>query len=221
MTILRVGLAALVGSVLLSAGSLSIDNSGFESADISVNHGGCSGSIFGSTYIYQAAGCGAAWTFEGGTGLTHFPSGFSNPAGPDGSNQAAFVQGSSDFYQIITGVDVGGVYTISFYAVQRTCCDGSLGQTLSVSFGNQALTFAGAGAVQPVAGVWTLYTTDPFVAQNGSDALRFTGNYTRGDATAFVDLVGSTESGVVPEPGTWGLLTGGFAGLVWFRQRKK
>jgi hypothetical protein len=219
MAFLRVSALVLLGSGLLCASGLNIGNSGFEAVDISSGFGGCSGSITGSTYIYNPAGCGASWTFENGSGLTHSPSGFGNPLGPDGSPQSAFLQGPADFYQSITGVDVGGIYSISFYAFQRNCCDGSLAQTISVEFDGQLLTFSASTAVLPVTSGWTLYTTDAFVATNSVGILKFSGNYKGGDASAFVDQISSTESGVAPEPGTVGLLIGGFAAMVTCRYR--
>jgi len=207
----------LLGSVMLSAAGLNIANPGFESPDISL--GGCG--LNGGTYIYNPAGCGQAWTFQGGSGLTQSPSAFNNPVGPDGSAQAAFLQNTSDFSQTITGLDIGRLYTISFYAIQRTCCDGAFAQTVSVQFDGAALTFNNAAStfVQPVTTDWTQYTTDSFVAQNATALLSFEGNHVGGDSTAFVDQITSTET--TPEPGTWGLLASGLGGLVWSRRRKK
>jgi hypothetical protein len=219
MRLLQLTAIVFFSSALLSADSLNILNSGFEVPNLSTGvFGGCVGPISGPVYIYGATGCGAAWTFEGGSGLTQSPSAFGNPLGPDGSAQAAFLQETGDFYQTISGIDAGGLYTISFYAVQRNCCvNGNLAQTVTLTFGGATLTFNGGAStsVHPDASGWTLYTTDPFVAQGGDEVLKFNGNYTLGDATAFVDQISSTETGVVPEPGTWGLLAGGLGGLIW------
>jgi hypothetical protein len=133
--------------------------------------------------------------------------------------QSGFLQGQSDFYQSITGIDVGGLYTITFYAFQRNCCDSSLAQTISVQFGSQTLTFNGGAdtSVHPGIAGWTQYTTDAFIAQGGTQTLKFISNYSGGDAAAFVDQVSSNE--VAPEPGTWTLLAAGLA-LVTFRYKK-
>jgi PEP-CTERM motif len=220
--LLNTAVLALLGTSLLSASGLIIVNPGFENPDISTGvFGGCTGSITGGTYIYDPAGCGQGWTFESSSGLTRNPSAFDNPVGPDGSAQSAFLQGISDFSQTITGITIGSVYTISFYATQRTCCDGSLAQTISVEFDGTILTFNGglSTTVLPNTKGWTLYTTDPFVAQDSTAVLKFSGNYGNGDATAFVDVVTSAET--VPEPGTWGLAASGIVGLIWSRRRRR
>jgi hypothetical protein len=220
MRLFKVAVFTLVSSALLCASALTIPNSDFETPDLTSGFGGCSGSPSGSVYIYNPTGCGQAWTFVGGSGLTRTPSAFNNPAGPDGSSQSAFLQDSSSFSQTITGIDVGSQYTLSFWALQRNCCDGSGAQTISVSFDGTALTFNNAGSVLPSTSGWTEYTTDSFVAQDATAVLQFSGNYSGYDATAFVDQISSTES-AAPEPGTWGLLASGLGGLLWSRRRKK
>jgi hypothetical protein len=227
--LLKVSVITLLGSALLCASGLNIANPGFENPDISVGTlDNCSGGVTGPIYMYNPTGCGQAWTFEGGSGLTHNPSAFGNPVGPDSSSQSAFLQDFSSFSQTITGINIGGLYSLSFYAIQRDCCDGSFAQTVSVEFDGTALTFNNNAnsSVLPATTGWALYTTDSFVAQNASAVLRFSGNYAGHDATAFVDGITSTQAtqelgGEAPEPGTWGLLAAGFGGLMWFRRRKQ
>jgi hypothetical protein len=222
--LLRVSLITFLGSTLLCASGLNIGNSDFETSDLSVGvFGGCSGGFSGVTYLYNATGCGQVWNFQGGSGLTRDPSAFNNPGGPDGSPQSAFLQDISDFSQTVTGIDVGSTYTLSFFAIQRTCCDGSFAQTVSLEFDGTPLTFSSGAStsVLPTTAGWTLYTTDSFVAQNATAVLRFIGNYGGADATAFVDQISSTETSAAPEPGTWGLLATGLGGLIWSLRRKK
>ena len=224
MVLRKVTFLTLLGSALLCASGLNIANSGFETPDISVGlFGGCSGTTTGATYIYNPTGCGQAWTFQGSSGLTRNPSGFSNPVGPDNSPQEAFLQNIADFSQTITGVNIGSLYTISFWAIQRNCCDNSFAQTVSVQFDGTPLTFnsAASTSVLPTTSGWTQYTTDSFVALNSTAVLRFSGSYAGFDATAFVDQITSTETAPTPEPGTWGLLASGLGGLIWSRRRKK
>jgi hypothetical protein len=211
-------LSASVGG----ASPLGISNAGFEGSGVLFGlNASCSGWLSGADYLYQPSGCGMAWTFQGNSGLTESPSAFNNPVGPDGSLEAAFLQGIGDFYQNIDGVDVGGVYTISFYAYQRDCCDAAGSETIGVSFGGIQLTFDGAAIVQPALGAgWVQYTTDPFVAPSNSNLLQFSGLYSPHDASVFIDVISSDESAVVPEPGSWGLLAGGL-GLVLAGRRRK
>jgi hypothetical protein len=202
----------------LFLGAATITNSGFESPNLSTTpSSACSYSYWISGYVYSPSGCGEGWTFDSGSGLTRVGSAFGNSAAPDGSRQAAFLQNRSDFWQTLTGLEVGAAYSIRFYALERSCCDRSFGQTISVSLGSTLLTFSGSTAVSPITSAWTLYTSDTFIATGTSATLKFTGNYTGRDATAFVDAVTIT-----PEPATWGLLaTGLVAGLLRLRRRAR
>jgi hypothetical protein len=223
MRLLNVAVLTFLGTSLLSASGLIIVNPGFENPNISVGaFGGCSGPFSGGTYIYDPTGCGQGWTFVGSSGLTRNPSAFSNPVGPDSSPQSAFLQNLGSFSQTITGINIGSIYTISFYAAQRNCCDGNLAQTISLEFDGVSLTFNGglSTSVLPTTAGWTQYTTDPFLAQNSTAVLKFSGNYRGADSTAFVDVITSTETQTAPEPGTWALLVSGMVGLIWSRRRK-
>src|ERR1019366_2876859 len=102
MRLFNVAAVTLFGSALLCASGLTIPNSDFETPNITTGFGGCSGSPTGGIYIYNPTGCGQSWTFVGGSGLTHTPSAFNNPAGPDGSSQSAFLQNIGNFSQTIT-----------------------------------------------------------------------------------------------------------------------
>lgn len=216
----RISLLAFLGSTLLCASGFTISNSGFETPDLTFGLGGCTGPISGPQYVYNPTGCGQAWSFQNNSGITRNGSAFGNPVGPDSSAQSAFLQDLGNFSQSITGLNIGSAYTVSFYAMQRTCCDASLGQTVSVQFDGVTLTFNSAADsfVHPDASGWILYTTDSFVASNSTGLLTFLGNYEGADATAFIDQIASTE---VPEPGTFGFLGAALAGLVWLRKRKK
>lgn len=222
MHLLKVGLLTIFSSLLLSATSLNIVNSGFETPNISVGvHGGCAGSG-GTNYVYNPSGCGQAWAFLDGSGLAHNTSGFGNPLGPDSSAQVAFLQNVSSFSQTITGIDIGATYTISFFANERNCCGaGDLAQSVSVLFGGVTLSFNNGASTSVLPGTvnWTQYTTDPFVTTSAAAVLMFKGNNVGGDSSAFVDQISS--NGAVPEPGTWGLIASGLSGLIWSRRRKK
>jgi hypothetical protein len=147
MHLLKVGLLTIFSSLLLSASSLNIVNSGFETPNISVGvHGGCAGSG-GANFVYNPSGCGQAWAFLNLSGLAHNTSAFGNPLGPDSSAQVAFLQNvSSSFSQTITGIDIGATYTISFFANERNCCGaGDLAESVSVLFRGVLGPIHGAG----------------------------------------------------------------------------
>src|SRR6202023_3317857 len=121
MHLLKVGLLTIFSSLLLSATSLNIVNSGFETPDISVGvHGGCAGSG-GTNFVYNPSGCGQDVVFLNLSGLVHHSSALGNPLRPNSAAQVGFLQDVSGFSQTIPGIDIGTSYTISFFTNERNC----------------------------------------------------------------------------------------------------
>ncbi len=121
--------------------------------------------------------------------------------------------------QLLTGLTVGGHYTINF---DLSGNPGGVGtKTVLVSVGAltpQSFSFlTGPGHNTRTAMNWVLQSYD-FVATSSSQLLTFT-SLTRGNAGAALDNV-SISGGLVPEPTTWAMMLAGF-GLVGFAARRR
>jgi hypothetical protein len=220
-------LTLLLGSTAsLAAAPIAVANAGFETPVPPFT--GCGGAYIASDFITAPFGCSQAWTFHGppgNAGITYSDgSDFANPVSPDGSKQAAFLQGSISFYQVITGITPGDIVTVSFYAAEGGCNSASILCTSPETVGVEldltttlqpfVQTFSGATSLNPTPG-YVEYTTDPFIAGASSYRLDFFGAGGTGEGAsaswAFIDEVSVSDT-AAPEPGT--LWTAGAGALL-------
>ena len=124
-------------------------------------------SVGSGNFQYDPAG--SAWTFNGGSGISGNGSGFTagNPNAPAGS-QVAFLQKTGEFSQVITGLQIGQEYTLSFDAAQRS---GYPDQSFTVTLGEQPLV----SNLSPGSTSYQSYRYAFTAQQSGSQPLTFIG----------------------------------------------
>ena len=149
-----------------------------------------------------------------GSGIVANGSAYGNPAAPDGT-QAALLKDEGGMSQTVGGFAAGQQYTVSFEAAGR---NGLGPNPFTVSVGGNTLTFSGQSVITP-GNAYALYTSDPFTATSGSEALAFTSNLTSDqDLSSYVDAV-SISPVSVPEPASVAVLAVGAVGLLARRRR--
>jgi hypothetical protein len=147
----------------------------------------------GSAYVYNPTG--SAWTFTGDSGISGNGSGFTagNPDAPGGS-QVAFLQMKGEFSQVITGLEEGQEYTLSFAAAQRANYPD---QSFNVTLGGQTLF----SNLSPTSTDYQWYSTTFTAQTGGSQTLTFTGLEPTGvDETVFLDEVSLRPTAVSQPP---------------------
>ena len=146
-------------------------------------------SVGSGNFQYDPAG--SAWTFNGGSGISGNGSGFTagNPNAPAGS-QVAFLQKTGEFSQVITGLQIGQEYTLSFDAAQRS---GYPDQSFTVTLGEQPLV----SNLSPGSTSYQSYRYAFTAQQSGSQPLTFIGlDPTGQDEAVFIDQVKITQAAV-------------------------
>ncbi len=181
-------------------GSISVTNSGFESAQLGgqTSYTTTYGSLNPLTGI-------PGWTFGTSSGGSYDgivrSGGLGATAPPEGS-QAAFLQGTGSFNQVLSGF-AAGTEQVTFDAEARP---GGFGpQPIEVLLDGMPLTFGGQTTISPASGSWTSFTSDLAAVTAGSHTLTFSGTIPFGtsDLTTFLDEISVVSS--VP-PAIW---TGG------------
>jgi hypothetical protein len=123
--------------------------------------------------------------------------------------------------QLITGLQAGTDYTLSFYwaAAQQMGYNGVTQQSWSVSLGDQTLQTATITNPDHAFSGWQLETMN-FTATSASQLLSFLAEGTPSGAPPFTLLDGVslqqraiTSPGSVPEPATWGMMIVGFGAV--------
>ena len=180
-------------------GAVSVTNSGFESAQLGAQTSYTT--TFGSLNPLTGV---PGWTFGTSSGGSYDgivrSGGLGVTAPPDGS-QAAFLQGSGSFFQVLSGF-VSGTEQVTFYAEGRT---GGFGpQPIEVLLDGTPLTFSGQTTVSPASGSWTSFTSDITAVTAGSHTLTFEGTIPYGaqDLTTFLDGIGVTN-GIAVAAAVW------------------
>jgi len=161
-----------------------------------------------STYAYDLVG--SPWTFSGspgsGSGISANGSDFTATTGtaPEGT-QAAFVQGTGSFSQVINGLIPGMTYSLRFSAAERATNNNG-GQTWNVTMNGATV---GSYAPLESASTYTAYTA-AFTAVAASETLSFVGTDTRGgDNTVFIDNLLISSPSPIPA-GSTSIGNGGF-----------
>jgi hypothetical protein len=205
----RVLVTALLASGALTAAAhaQSIGDYSFENVNLG-----------GNQYVYDPADPGG-WTFTGDAGVSM--AGANNPwftgSAPNGS-QAAFIQGSGgsngDISQIVTGLTVGTVYSLTFYLADR---EGIYGQypvdPIDVTVGGKDL-----GIITPSSYSFVEYNLT-FEANSASELLSFFGtDAVVGDYDTNLDDVALTA---IPEPASVLALIAGITVLGVTRRRRR
>ncbi len=129
------------------------------------------------------------WTFNGGAGLSTNASPFTsgNPSAPEGS-QVAFIQGTGQISQAITGWNAG-TYTVGFLAAQRGNYQTAY-QDLDVLVDGTSI-----GTIRPSGSTYRSYTSPVFTVTAGNHAIALRGrNSAGGDNTALVDAVAINQA---------------------------
>jgi hypothetical protein len=106
-------------------------------------------------------------------------------------NQCASLQSTGNISQTL---NLGtGTYTLTFYAVGRNCCVGTLNNLVNIQL--NGTTFY---TVQPPIGTWTSYSTTFKVTTAGNNTLTFQGTATDDQSSAFQDISISVSSANEP-----------------------
>lgn len=162
-------------SVEVSATAQAIVNFGFEVPNIGSGN-------------YQYVPSGAFWTFSGtngnGSGLIANGSGFSNPNAPEGA-QAAFVQVNGSISQVLSGFTPGTIYTITYFAAQRSGGNQHGGESWNVTIDGSVIRSNNV----PGSTSYVTYTAS-FTASAAIHTLSFVGtDLVGGDNTVFLDNI--------------------------------
>ena len=162
---------------------------------------------------FDLSPAGAAWSFQGNSGIIDSPSGYGAPPPPDGE-QLALLQVSgttflSNFSQTIS-LPSTGAYSLSYFDAGR-----SVGQPGNVAY-EVLLDSTPIHADATTTGQPFTLTTVPFTAAAGSHVLAFRISPLQpsGDNSAFFD-----DIRIIPEPASLALLTLAGLSLVLGRRR--
>ncbi|MFN0183675.1 MAG: DUF642 domain-containing protein [Aquabacterium sp.] len=174
-------------------------------------------------YTYQLYGGGSTgitgWTTVL-SGVEHYnPTAYGQGAAADGRmvvDLANYVYASGGIEQAVA-TTAGQAYDVSFFAgnTRSSGRDGTGIVKVTIA-GSTTLQFATAVASTGLT-VWEQRSFS-FVATGSSTVIRFWNDQNPNAHFALIDGVGATVA--VPEPGTWGLLSLGLAGIGWRAGRR-
>ena len=169
----RFWIGAVSSSILVHAvAAVVVPNFGFESPVVGVG-----------TFKYSPTG--GSWTFSSGAGLSGNGSGFTsaNSTAPQGA-QVAFIQGTGQINQTLSGFASGVKYTVRFSAAQRNYSQP--GQTWNLELDGKAVgQFAPPQSATGYSDYSASFTTSP-----GSHLVGFRGTLLNGgDCTVLLDNV--------------------------------
>ena len=199
---------AAMATVLLSAG--------VNAAPI-VSDGSFETPVTGN-YSYDPSVAGV--TFSGDSGVLHNGSAFGYANAVDGT-QVAFLQATPTdtpgmITQLVTGLTIGQVYTLSFFGAQRMD-QNYLHETINVSVGNVLL-----GTYTASSTAFTQATFN-FTAADASGNITFSaapGTYSAANREYDIALDNVSVAGV-PEPATWSMMLLGFGAVGYALRRQR
>lgn len=204
-------LPALLGAAALSSAQ-SFGNAGFETPDVAPGQfrSGVDTPLFMSPWFGEHSFGIADGSGSWGTGA-------------HSGSQYAYIQSTNEFggagalYQTLTGLTVGGQYSVSFWMARRNGnVGGNTGNVISV-FADSTPIFAPTLASNPA---WQQFTTSIFTATSSSVKIKFQGQVPGGDTAALLDDV-TLNVEAVPEPTTLSVLGLGAFGLMRRRSRTR
>ena len=135
------------------------------------------------TTNYRTGPMTNGWAFNYRSGVQHNGSAFGAPLAPEGDQTAFMVSRAGLSGELIQSMNFKeGTYTLSFQMAKRT----TFGETLPFDiYFDETLI----GSYEPSTENFTIYKTDSFIASAGYHTIKFIGEVTTAESTAFIDDV--------------------------------